>query len=211
MTRRLIVLDVDSTFIQHEQLDLLAEEAGTAEYVAAITRQMTRGEIEFAESLRRRTQALAGLPATALERVRNKMALTPGAPELLAYAEGRNWPVYLVSGGFHDLLDELVAHLPITGVRANRLHIASGTLTGDVLGTIIGRKGKAEHLRDIARAEGIPLEQTIAVGDGANDIDMVAAAGLGVAFAASSALNEVADLVLPGPRIDTLIEHIAAS
>ncbi|SJM58508.1 Phosphoserine phosphatase [Actinomycetales bacterium JB111] len=208
MDRRLLVMDVDSTFIPQEQLDLLALEAGTGELVAEITERMRQGEIEFAESLRQRTKALTGLEVEALERVRATMSPTPGAPELLEHARTNGWPVYLVSGGYHDLLDPFTADMPITGIRANRLEIADGALTGRVLGEIVDRAGKETHLRAIAEAEGIPMERTIAVGDGANDIDMVRAAGLGVAFGGSTSLTAVADLVLPGPRLDALIDHL---
>jgi phosphoserine phosphatase len=208
MRRRMIVMDVDSTFIREEQLDLLADEAGVGPHVEEITARMRRGEIEFAESLRQRTRALAGLEIEALDRARARITLTLGAPELLRFAQSRGWPVYLVTGGYHDLIDQLVADLPVTGVRANRLEIAGGRLTGNVLGEIIDREGKARQLRALAAEEGIPMGNTIAIGDGANDISMVQAAGVGVAFGASAALQEVADVILPGPGLDAVISAL---
>jgi phosphoserine phosphatase len=204
----MIVMDVDSTFIREEQLDLLADEAGVGPHVEEITARMRRGEIEFAESLRQRTRALAGLEIEALDRARARITLTLGAPELLRFAQSRGWPVYLVTGGYHDLIDQLVADLPVTGVRANRLEIAGGRLTGNVLGEIIDREGKARQLRALAAEEGIPMGNTIAIGDGANDISMVQAAGVGVAFGASAALQEVADVILPGPGLDAVISAL---
>ena len=204
-----MVLDVDATFIQQEQLDLLAEQAGAFDVVAEITQRMRRGEIEFAESLRQRTKPLAGHPISILTNARAQISLTEGAEELLDFAHQQGWPVYLVSGGFHDLIDPFVRHLTIAGVRANRLEIVGNTFTGEVLGEIIGRQGKADHLQQIARDENVSAAQTIAIGDGANDIDMVKAAGLGVAFGGSPALIEAADLALSGQSLAELIPHLA--
>lgn len=204
-----MVLDVDATFIQQEQLDLLGEQVGAFDLVAEITQRMRRGEIEFAESLRQRTRPVEGHPVSILDEARQKITLTAGADELLEFAQKKDWPVHLVTGGFHDLIDEFVSDLPVAGVRANRLEIDGDTLTGRVLGEIIGQKEKAVHLASIADEEGVPLDQTIAIGDGANDIDMVKAAGIGVAFGGSPALTEVADIVLPGESLAELIPHLA--
>lgn len=207
--KRVMVLDVDATFIQQEQLDLLAEQAGAFDVVAEITQRMRRGEIEFAESLRQRTKPLAGHPISILKDAGAQISLTEGAEELLDFAKQQGWPVYLVSGGFHDLIDPFVRHLSIAGVRANRLEIVGNTFTGEVLGEIIGRQGKADHLQQIARDENVSAAQTIAIGDSANDIDMVKAAGLGVAFGGSPALIEAADLALSGQSLAELIPHLA--
>ncbi|WP_182355020.1 phosphoserine phosphatase SerB [Flaviflexus huanghaiensis] len=206
--KRVFVLDVDATFIQQEQLDLLADEVGAYEAVAEITQRMRRGEIEFAESLRLRTKPLAGHDVSVLDRARAGITLTEGAAELLDFAQSKGWPVYLVSGGFHDLIDTFVSGLPVAGVRANRLEIDGEILTGRVLGDIIGQQEKAHHLEDIARTEGVSTDETIAIGDGANDIAMVEAAGLGVAFGGSPALVEAADIVLTGESLAELIPHL---
>lgn len=209
--KRVLVLDVDATFIQQEQLDLLAAQAGALEVIAEITQQMRRGEIEFAESLRQRTKPLAGYPTSVLDSARAEITLTEGAHELLDFAHGQEWPVYLVSGGFHDLIDEFVKDLNIAGVRANRLEIDGGTLTGRVHGEIIGRQEKGHHLVQIAREENVDLSQTIAIGDGANDIAMVEKAGLGVAFGGSPALVKVSDIVLTQGTLAELIPHLTSN
>lgn len=209
--KRVMVLDVDATFIQQEQLDLLAEQAGAFDLVAEITQRMRRGEIEFAESLRQRTKPLAGHPTSILKDAGAQITLTEGAEELLDFAQQQGWPVYLVSGGFHDLIDPFVRDLTIAGVRANRLEIDGETLTGQVLGEIIGRQEKADHLQLIARDENVSVAQTIAIGDGANDIAMVEAAGLGVAFGGSPALVEAADITLTGESLAELIPHLTGA
>lgn len=206
--KRVLVLDVDATFIQQEQLDLLAEQAGAFDLVAEITQRMRRGEIEFAESLRQRTKPLEGHHISVLNKAREGITLTEGAEELLDFAGKQGWPVHLVSGGFHDLIDIFVQDLNVAGVRANRLEIVGESLTGRVLGQIIGRAEKAQHLESIAREENVALNQTIAIGDGANDIAMVEAAGLGVAFGGSPALIDAAKLVLSGESLAELIPHL---
>lgn len=206
--RRLLVMDVDSTFISSEQIDLLAAYAGSAEQVAAITERAMAGELDFAASLRERVATLAGLPVETLDAVRAQISLTPGAAELLAAFAERGWPVGLVSGGFHEIIDPLVADLGLVRVLANRLETADGALTGRVEGPIVDRATKARFLADLAGAVGVPIEDTIAMGDGANDLDMIAAAGLGVAFAAKPVVAAAADLALPGPRLDEVLAHL---
>ena len=204
-SRLLMVCDVDSTFIGQEVIDLLARRAGTGEQVAAITAAAMRGELDFADSLRARVATLAGLPITVLAQVRHEVTLTPGVPELLEWAAENGHSVALVSGGFHEVIDPLAARLGVRHVRANRLGVREGRLTGDVDGTIIDRRGKAVALRQFAALEDIPLGATIAIGDGANDLDMLALAGLSVAFAAKPVVAERADIALPGPRLDDLL------
>lgn len=201
-------MDVDSTFITSEQIDLLASHAGSQEKVAAITERAMQGELDFEASLRERVATLAGLPVETIDAVRAQISFTPGAAELVAHFAERDWPVGLVSGGFHEIIDPLVADLPLTRVQANRLEAADGELTGRVDGAIVGRATKARFLAELAAAVGIPLEDTIAIGDGANDLDMIALAGFGVAFAAKPVVAAAADLALPGPRLDEVLAHL---
>ncbi|WP_154793777.1 phosphoserine phosphatase SerB [Occultella kanbiaonis] len=203
--RRLVVMDVDSTFITAEQIDLIAAHAGTGDLVAAITERAMRGELDFARSLTERVATLAGLPASVLDEVRAQVRTAPGALELVRELLARGWPVALVSGGFHEIVDPIAAQAGITLVRANRLEADGGVLTGRVSGPIVDRAAKARHLREFAAAEGIDLADTVAVGDGANDLDMIAAAGLGVAFAAKPVVAAQADVALPGPRLDAVL------
>jgi phosphoserine phosphatase len=201
-------MDVDSTFIAAEQIDLLAGYAGSQQRVSAITERAMRGELDFAASLRERVATLAGLGVEAFDAARAEISFTPGALELVAAFAERDWPVGLVSGGFHEIVDPLVAELPITRVLANRLEAVDGALTGLVDGPIVDRATKAAFLRMLAADVAIPLPDTIAIGDGANDLDMIAAAGLGVAFAAKPVVAAVADLALPGPRLDAVLAHL---
>lgn len=206
--RRLLVMDVDSTFIAAEQIDLLAAHAGSQRQVAAITERAMRGELDFETSLRERVATLAGLPVETFDAVRSEISFTPGALDLVAACAERGWPVGLVSGGFHEIVDPLVAGLPISRVQANRLEVLDGALTGRVDGPVVDRATKATFLRELAAAVGIPMEDTVAIGDGANDLDMIAAAGLGVAFAAKPVVAAAADLALPGPRLDEVLAHL---
>lgn len=206
--RRLIVMDVDSTFITGEQIDLLAARAGSGAQVAAITARAMAGELDFEASLRARVATLAGLPTAALEEVRRDISFTPGARELVTECAERSWPVALVSGGFHEIIDPLVADLPVTYVRANRLAATDGYLSGQVRGPVVDRATKAAYLRQFAAAEGVELADAVAIGDGANDLDMIAAAGLGVAFQAKPLVADLADIALGGPRLDEVLAHL---
>ena len=203
--KRLIVFDVDSTLIQQEVIEMLAARVGAQDAVAAITEAAMRGELDFAESLRQRVATLAGLPAEVLDEVGEELELTAGARTTLRTLRRLGYYVGVVSGGFRQVIEPLAHELMLDFVAANQLEIVDGKITGRVIGPIIDRAGKAKALRDFAQQVGVPMEQTVAVGDGANDIDMLAAAGLGVAFNAKPALREVADASLSHPYLDTVL------
>jgi phosphoserine phosphatase len=203
--KRLIVFDVDSTLIQGEVIEMLAAHAGAGEAVAAITEAAMRGELDFAESLHRRVATLAGLSADVLDEVADQIELTPGARTTIRTLRRLGFHCGVVSGGFRQVIDPLAHDLMLDFVAANELEIVDGKLTGRVVGEVVDRAGKAKALRDFARQAGVPMDQTVAVGDGANDIDMLAAAGLGVAFNAKPALREVADASLSHPYLDTVL------
>jgi phosphoserine phosphatase len=203
--KRLIVFDVDSTLIQGEVIEMLAERAGALAAVAEVTDAAMRGELDFAESLHKRVATLAGLPAEVLDEVADQIELTPGARTTIRTLRRLGFHCGIVSGGFRQVIEPLAHELMMDFVAANELEIVDGKLTGRVIGTIVDRPGKAKALRDFAQQVGVPMEQTVAVGDGANDIDMLAAAGLGVAFNAKPALREVADASLNHPYLDTVL------
>ena len=203
--KRLIVFDVDSTLIQGEVIEMLAARAGAEAKVAQITEAAMRGELDFEDSLRERVATLAGLPEEVLDEVADELELTPGARTTIRTLRRLGFHVGVVSGGFRQVIDPLAHELMLDYVAANTLEIIDGKLTGRVIGPIIDRPGKAKALRDFAHQAGVPMEQTVAVGDGANDIDMLAAAGLGVAFNAKPALREVADASLSHPYLDTVL------
>jgi phosphoserine phosphatase len=203
--KRLIVFDVDSTLIQGEVIEMLADRVGAQAAVAEITDAAMRGELDFAESLHRRVATLAGLPAEVLEEVGEQIELTPGARTTVRTLRRLGYHCGIVSGGFRQVIDPLAHELMMDFVAANELEIIDGKLTGRVIGPVIDRPGKAKALRDFAQQAGVPMEQTVAVGDGANDMDMLAAAGLGVAFNAKPALREVADASLNHPYLDTVL------
>jgi phosphoserine phosphatase len=203
--KRLIVFDVDSTLIQQEVIEMLAARAGALDAVAAITDAAMRGELDFAESLHQRVGTLAGLPAEVLDEVAEDVMLTPGARTTVRTLRRLGYHVGVVSGGFRQVIEPLAHELMLDFVAANELEIVDGKLTGRVVGQIIDRPGKAKALRDFADQVGVPMAQTVAVGDGANDIDMLAAAGLGIAFNAKPALREVADASLSHPYLDTVL------
>ena len=203
--KRLIVFDVDSTLIQQEVIEMLAERAGAGAAVAAITDAAMRGEIDFTESLHQRVGTLAGLPAEVLDEVADDVELTPGARTTIRTLRRLGYHVGVVSGGFRQVIQPLADDLMLDFVAANVLEVVDGKLTGRVIGEIVDRAGKAKALRDFASQAGVPMAQTVAVGDGANDIDMLSAAGLGIAFNAKPALREVADASLSHPYLDTVL------
>lgn len=192
----LVVLDADSTLIQDEVIELLADAAGSRELVAAVTEQAMRGEMDFAESLRARVSTLAGLPESVFADVIAQIRPTIGVHQLIAGVQDAGGLFGVVSGGFHEILDALGAELGLDLWRANRLEIADGRLTGRVSGPIVDAQAKADALREWAEAAGIPLTRTVAVGDGANDLLMMAEAGLSVAFNAKPRVRAEADVAL---------------
>jgi phosphoserine phosphatase len=203
--RRLVVLDVDSTLIQDEVIELLAAHAGRAAEVAAVTERAMRGELDFAASLHERVACLAGLPATVLDDVRAAVRLTPGARTLCRTLRRLGFTLAVVSGGFVEVVAPLAAELDIQHVHANRLEVTGGALTGRVVGEVVDRAGKAAALRRFADVEGLPLARTVAIGDGANDLDMLAEAGLGIAFNAKPIVRAQADAALNVPYLDAVL------
>ncbi|WP_062307134.1 phosphoserine phosphatase SerB [Demequina subtropica] len=198
---RLCVLDVDSTLITAEVIELIAARAGTRELVAEITERAMRGELDFAASLKERVATLAGVPDTVFADVRAEVEFTPGVRELIAGLQAAGWEVALVSGGFEEVVGSLAASLGITRFRANRLEVAEGRLTGRTVGPVIDRAAKASALREFAAEVGCDPADAVAIGDGANDLDMMAAAGLGIAWHAKPVVQEQADVALNGPSL----------
>jgi phosphoserine phosphatase len=197
MTRPfLIVLDVDSTLIENEVIELLAAHAGSLEQVAAITERAMRGELDFEQSLRERVATLAGLPESLFNEVRNQVTVTRGVPELIAGVKAAGGHVGVVSGGFHEILDPLAERLKLDFWRANRLEVADGQLSGHVLGEVVDAAAKAQALIEWAETTQTPISQTVAIGDGANDLKMMEAAGLSIAFNAKPIVRERADVIL---------------
>jgi phosphoserine phosphatase len=203
--KRLVVFDVDSTLIQGEVIEMLAEHAGCEDMVREVTEAAMRGEIDFTASLERRVACLAGLPESALGEVAASLELTPGARTTIRTLKRIGFRCGVVSGGFTRIIEPLVDDLGLDFYVANDLEIVDGKLTGRVVGDVIDRAGKAEALRKFAAQFDVPLSQCVAIGDGANDIDMLGTAGLGVAFNAKPALREVADTALSHPYLDVVL------
>ncbi|GAA5118068.1 phosphoserine phosphatase SerB [Haloechinothrix salitolerans] len=203
--KRLIVFDVDSTLITGEVIEMLAAHAGVEEEVAKVTEAAMRGELNFTESLEHRVALLEGLPESVLDDVADEMTLTPGARTTIRTLKRLGFRCGAVSGGFTRIIRKLADDLGLDFVAANELEIADGRLTGRVVGDVVDRPGKAVALRKFADSYGISLEQCVAVGDGANDIDMLSAAGMGVAFNAKPALREIADTTLSHPYLDAVL------
>jgi phosphoserine phosphatase len=202
---RLVVMDVDSTLIQDEVIDLLAAEAGCEAEVAAITEAAMRGELDFEASLRRRVALLAGMDEACFDRVKQAVRLSPGAQTFVRTLRRLGYRTAIVSGGFTQITDHLRLELGLDHAFANTLEVVDGRLTGRLVGRIVDRAGKAEILRSVAATEGIALDQVVAIGDGANDLDMLAAAGLGVAFNAKPAVREAAATSVTVPFLDAIL------
>jgi phosphoserine phosphatase len=202
---RLVVMDVDSTLLRDEAIDLLAGQAGRATEVAALTAAAMRGDIDYADALRQRVAMLAGLDAAVLDQLLGKLRLTPGARTLIRTLKRLGYKCGIVSGGFTHVTDWLTAEFGLDYAAANVLEIADGKLTGRIIGDLIDRPGKEQMLRDFAAQAGVPLSQTVAVGDGANDLDMIAAAGLGIAFNAKPAVRSQADTSVSVPHLDAIL------
>jgi phosphoserine phosphatase len=203
--KKLVVMDVDSTLIQQEVIELLGAKAGRGEEIKEITDRAMRGELDFEASLRARVALLEGLPASVIDEVRSEIQLTPGARTLVSTLLKLGHSVGVVSGGFTAVIEPILKDLGISHYRANTLEIIDGKLTGRVLGAVIDRAAKATALREFAAMEGVALDQTIAIGDGANDLDMIAAAGLGIAFNAKPAVKAAADSALTAPYLDSVL------
>ena len=186
----LLVMDVDGTLIRQEGIDLLAQEAGVGEKVAEITAQAMNGELDFAASLEARVALLKGLETSIFPKILEQIEVTPGAESLITELHQRGYKVGLVSGGFHEVIDTIARSLGIDLVRANRLQVSDGHLTGKVLGEIITPERKKESLLTWAKENHVPQSQTIAMGDGANDLPMIETAGIGIAFMAKPIVAE---------------------
>jgi len=209
--KRLVVMDVDSTLIRGEIVETLGERAGHRAEIVRITDQAMRGELDYPASLRARVGLLAGLDASVLNDVCKQIELMPGAATLIRTLKRLDHKVAIVSGGFTQITDVLAAELAIDYAAANTLEVANGRLTGRLTGPIIDRAGKAAALRRFAAAAGVPLSQTVAIGDGANDLDMIAAAGLGVAFNAKAVVRQAADTSVSVPHLDTILYLLGIS
>ncbi|WP_366521074.1 phosphoserine phosphatase SerB [Lapillicoccus sp.] len=209
--RRLVVMDVDSTLIQQEVIEMLAAHAGREAEVRAVTERAMGGELDFSESLRQRVKALAGLDESVLREVRDAVVLTPGARTLVRTLKRLGFTVALVSGGFIEIVGPIAQELQIDHAEANRLEIVDGRLTGRVLGDIVDRAGKARALIRFAAEAGLPLSRTVAIGDGANDLDMLGVAGLGVAFNAKPVVREQADTAVNVPYLDSVLYLLGIS
>ena len=203
--KRIVLLDMDSTLIQQEVIDLLADKCGVGKEVAAITESAMRGEIDFVASLTTRVKLLAGADAAVIQSVKAGITLTPGARTLIRTLHKLGHKVGVVSGGFLDVIEPLLQELKIDFYRANRLEMLDGKLTGNLIGSIIDRTAKAEALREFAAAENVNLAQTIAIGDGANDLEMLEIAGLGIAFNAKPAVRAAADSSINSPYLDSVL------
>jgi phosphoserine phosphatase len=208
---RLIVMDVDSTLVQGEVIEMLAAHAGCEEEVARVTEAAMRGELDFAASLRERVALLAGLDASRLDQVYADLVLAPGARTTVRTLKRLGYRFAIVSGGFTQVTDRLAEDLGIDFSAANELEVVDGKLTGRVVGDILDRAGKAAALRRFAAEAGVPEAATIAIGDGANDLDMLNAAGLGIAFNAKPLVQQAAHTAVNVPYLDTVMYLLGIS
>ena len=207
--KRLVQLDVDSTFIQQEAIELLAAKAGVLEQVATITASAMRGELDFEQSLRARVALLKGLPESVIGEVQREISLTDGAQELVTTLHDRGHSVSLVSGGFIDIIEPMIKTMSIKYYKANKLEIVNGVLTGGLIGPVIDRAAKGQALKEFATASSVAIENTVAIGDGANDLDMMAAAGLSIAFNAKPVVVQAADLAIYEPSLRSVLTLIS--
>ena len=208
---RLIVMDVDSTLVQGEVIEMLAEHAGCLDEVARVTEAAMRGELDFEASLRERVALLKGLDASALDRVYDNIQLAPGARTLVRTLKRLGYRFAIVSGGFTYVTDKIAADLGIDFSAANELEVVDGKLTGHILGNVVDRAGKAEALKRFAAEAGVPQAATIAIGDGANDLDMLSVAGLGIAFNAKPVVQQAADTSVNVPYLDAILYLLGIS
>lgn len=206
--KRLVQLDVDSTFIQQEAIELLAAKAGVLEQVSAITESAMRGELDFEQSLRTRVSLLKGLPESAITAIQKQITLTDGARDLVNTLHAKGHSVALVSGGFIDIIQPMIDSLSISYYKANKLEIVGGVLTGHLIGPVIDRAAKAAALIEFATASGVHIEDTVAIGDGANDLDMMAVAGLSIAFNAKPIVIQAADFAINEASLSSVVELI---
>ena len=208
MKYRLILFDVDSTLIKQEVIDLLAEKSGHGREVQQITARAMKGEIDFAQALSKRVSLLEGLPESVFDEVLSQISFAEGFDELFSYLRKNGFLVGAVSGGFHNVLDKLFAQLQLDFLKANVLEVVDGRLTGKITSAPVDRMAKARALREFAALHNIELENTVAVGDGANDLDMIEIAGLGVSYMGKEILRQKADLHLEKAGLNALIQYL---
>lgn len=208
MKYRLILFDVDSTLIKEEVIDLLATKSGHGKEVARITASAMRGEIEFNQALSERISLLEGLPESVFDEVLDQISFSDGFNDLYTYLRENDFLIGAISGGFHNVLDKLFASIEFDFLRANVLEVLEGKLTGRLLSGPVDKVAKGRALKEFATAHNVALENTVAVGDGANDIEMIELAGLGVSYMGKEVLRAKADLHLEHPGLDALIEHL---
>ncbi|MEY3169102.1 MAG: hypothetical protein RL421_345 [Actinomycetota bacterium] len=208
MKYRLALFDVDSTLIEQEVIDLLAQRTPYGDRVSEITRRAMAGEIDFDSALKERVSLLRDLPESIFDDVISEITFSPGALELITFLKKQGVLVGAVSGGFINILEKLFKRISLDYLSANSLEIQNGLLTGRTLGPIINRRAKAEALSHFAEISGVSMRETIAVGDGSNDVDMITLAGLGVSYRGKEVLNKVADLVIADKGLDSLIAYL---
>jgi len=208
MKYRLVLFDVDSTLIEQEVIDLLGARASRGEEVSKITAQAMAGELNFDEALKARVALLKGLPESVFQDVLGDISFTPGAESLIDELRRSDYRIGVISGGFLNVLDSLLKDFHLNFVRANSLEVVDGYLTGQTIGTVINRSGKAQALKDFAQMSGVQLSECVAVGDGSNDLEMIQLAGLGVSYRGKEILNQAADVVIEEPGLDQLLKYL---